>query len=689
MIERSYEVEMKRVRLLVQRYVLLLHPAEQRTGGLAEAEADVFVRCLFDLPLTEKRQEAIARAGAALEAAQSLSEESEGLRVEFGLSPLELDLLWLVAAPVLNPALGTVYATLFREQTLHRIEQRVLTRLLSPDSGQLGAILSALEEGGALVGEGLLLRLAGEQGAIHYAAAPSLLRHLTGATQVLPEPGELQFFPAEGGGAALPDLGAELLKRVRVGLSTTRRFILSGQESAGGVALARQLLAGRGEGLLKADVAAIVGAGQGPSPLILEAKLRRAGLYLCNIEALAAHPRKLGAWLALLRRCRVPVFIQADHGLSFELRLELMERLSCVELLLKLPDAEARRALWHRHLSPWVADEATRERIAFASRVYPFGAEQIEKAVRLGVLRARRRDVKASSLLPADVEGACHQISAGRLGDSAQRVSVQATWSDVVLGSEAQAVVEEMIRHGRYQEQVLTEQGYGERHGYGQGITALFWGPPGTGKTFVSGLLARELGLDLYRVDLSQIVSKYIGETEKHLAQLFDEASFSGTALLFDEADSLFASRTEVKSSVDRYANLEVNFLLQRLERHDGLVILTTNLAKSIDEAFMRRIRFKAHFPLPSAEERQRLWRALIPARAPLSPCVDFEALGASYEMSGGAIRNAVLRAAFYAAEAGDPLKMKHIDAAARVEYREAGRLFPTLPAYGAEDRSW
>ena len=212
----------------------------------------------------------------------------------------------------------------------------------------------------------------------------------------------------------------------------------------------------------------------------------------------------------------------------------------------------------------------------------------------------------------------------------------------------------------------------------GLGLSALFSGPPGTGKTMVAGLIADELGLDLYQIDLSRIVSKYVGETEKNLAQLFDAAEAGHAILLFDEADSLFARRTEVKSSVDRYANLEVNYLLQRMEQFAGITILTTNNDTAIDEAFRRRLSFRVDFPMPEADERQRLWQAMVPAEAALGPDIDWSRLAHKFVMSGGYIRNAVLRAAFLAAEDGGAITMGHLSRAAHLEYAAMGKVMST-----------
>jgi len=201
--------------------------------------------------------------------------------------------------------------------------------------------------------------------------------------------------------------------------------------------------------------------------------------------------------------------------------------------------------------------------------------------------------------------------------------------------------------------------------------------PAGAGE-LLAGVIARELGLDLYQVDLSKVMSKWIGETERNLSTIFDAAEDGQVVLLFDEADSLFAKRTEVKTSVDRYANMEVNYLLQRLDSFEGIAILTTNFGNAIDPAFKRRLTYRMTFPFPDEEMREQLWRSLIPPQVPVQGKLDFTGLSQRFRLSGGYIRNAALRAAFLAAEEGSSLTHEHLERAIRMEFREIGKLAET-----------
>jgi len=209
---------------------------------------------------------------------------------------------------------------------------------------------------------------------------------------------------------------------------------------------------------------------------------------------------------------------------------------------------------------------------------------------------------------------------------------------------------------------------------YGRGISMLFTGPPGTGKTMSALVMAKAMGTELYRVDLTRVVSKYIGETEKNLAEIFDRAALSGAILFFDEADSLFGKRSEVKDSHDKYANMETSYLLQKMEEYEGLTILATNFSQNLDDAFMRRIHYIIKFPFPDAEQREQLWRSVLPANMPTEE-LDFPFLAKTLELSGGPIKNIVLTAAYMAAEQGSHVTMKHMVEAAIQEYKKTGKL--------------
>ncbi|APB32746.1 AAA ATPase central domain protein [Gloeomargarita lithophora Alchichica-D10] len=284
--------------------------------------------------------------------------------------------------------------------------------------------------------------------------------------------------------------------------------------------------------------------------------------------------------------------------------------------------------------------------------------------------------------LPPKLWSACRRQSRTTLSDLAQRLNTQASWDDLVLPAAQLHILKELMAQVRQRATVYETWGMGGKTGRGLGLSVLFAGPSGTGKTLAADVLAHELGLDLYRIDLSAVVSKYIGETEKNLRRVFDAAEMSGAVLLFDEADALFGKRSEVKDSHDRYANIEVGYLLQRMEAYRGLAILTTNLKDALDAAFLRRIRYIVRFPFPDASQRAEIWRRSFPAQTPTQG-LDYLKL-AQLGVAGGNIRNIALNAAFLAADHGEPLQMRHLLLAARSEYIKLEK-----PLTDAEVRGW
>ena len=288
----------------------------------------------------------------------------------------------------------------------------------------------------------------------------------------------------------------------------------------------------------------------------------------------------------------------------------------------------------------------------------------------------------ASAPLETRLWQACRARTRPRLDELAQRLTPAASWDDLVLPTEQRRVLGEIAAQVRQRFTVYERWGFAARGARGLGITALFSGPSGTGKTMAAEVLAGELKLDLYRIDLSSAVSKYIGETEKNLRRIFDAAEDSGVVLLFDEADALFGKRSEVKDSHDRYANIEVSYLLQRMEAYRGLAILTTNFQNALDTAFLRRIRFVVQFPFPDAPQRAEIWRRIFPAATP-TDALNMERLS-SLNVAGGHIRNIALNAAFLAADEAAPVRMGHVLRAARTEYAKLEK-----PLTDTEVKGW
>jgi len=281
-----------------------------------------------------------------------------------------------------------------------------------------------------------------------------------------------------------------------------------------------------------------------------------------------------------------------------------------------------------------------------------------------------------------DLWEACRLRARPRLQDLAQHIVSGATWADIVLPAAQLSTLQTISLQVRHRAQVCDEWGFVEKSNRGLGLSALFAGPSGTGKTMAAEVLANELELDLFRIDLSAVVSKYIGETEKNLRRVFDAAEEGGAVLLFDEADALFGKRSEVKDSHDRYANVEISYLLQRMEAYRGLAILATNMKEALDPAFLRRLRFVVQFPFPDQAQRTEIWRRIFPRKTPTRD-LDLGTLG-RLSISGGNIRSIALNAAFAAAESATPVQMHHLLEATRLEYAKLEK-----PMTGAELGGW
>lgn len=369
-----------------------------------------------------------------------------------------------------------------------------------------------------------------------------------------------------------------------------------------------------------------------------------------------ASPERLAGFV---RRLVGPVFTLSRDAVS-------MARVRTRRFEVVGPSAEQRRTIWRDALGE-VAEELDDQLDQIATQ-FEMGASQIRS-----VAAAVSEDDSDS---PGDVGDVlwreCVSHGRPRLEELAQRIEPSAGWDDLVLPDTQKDVLHTIAAHVRGRMRVYQDWGFAGQSSRGLGIAAIFAGESGTGKTMAAEVLAGELDLDLFRIDLSSVVSKYIGETEKNLRRIFDAAEGVGAILLFDEADALFGKRSDVKDSHDRYANLEVSYLLQRMEAYRGLAVLTTNLKDSIDSAFSRRIRFILDFPFPDTEQRAEIWRRVFPEQTPVGD-LDFDVL-AGLNITGGSIRNIALNAAFLAADADAIVQMRHLESAARAEYTKLGR---------------
>ena len=349
-------------------------------------------------------------------------------------------------------------------------------------------------------------------------------------------------------------------------------------------------------------------------------------------------------------------------------RLSSPMRLQMLTVELELPQANEteRLTLFDSVLREMPLSGCTTEELAAKFR---FSPRQIRVACEQAVGLARLNgDTAISGEL---IHRCCYRQAVHRLGELATQITPGYTWDDVVLPEAQKNLMRRACGHIRYRHQVSARWGFGNKVGYGWGLSILFAGSPGTGKTMCAQVIAHELNMELYKINLSQIVSKYIGETEKNLRALFSEAKNASCILFFDECDALFGKRSEVKDAHDRNANVEVAYLLQQIEEYDGVCILATNLMGNIDAAFMRRITYVVHFPFPEPPAREAIYRGLLPAGAPVSEDIDWRFLAEKFELSGGHIKNIVLSAAFMAAGEGTPIAMRHLLNAAVTELKK------------------
>ena len=387
-------------------------------------------------------------------------------------------------------------------------------------------------------------------------------------------------------------------------------------------------------------------------------------------------PDRVHPILSFVHNFRNMLLISTREPLAFQER-------ATVRFSMASPSASEQRAVWVQALGPLASRlNGHIDQIVSHFRMNGFAIRSAGNEIlqAMGNAPADRESEHAS--MAANLWEICRSQSRPQFNNLARHIPAAANWDDLVLPETQKQTLRELVANVRQQARVYEDWGFAERSPRGLGITALFHGPSGTGKTMGAEVLANELRLDLYHIDLSTVVSKYIGETEKNLRQVFDAAEQGGLILLFDEADALFGKRSEVKDSHDRYANIEVSYLLQRMEAYRGLAILTTNNKSALDPAFMRRIRFVIQFPFPDAPQRAEIWKRIFPCRTPVQD-LDERKL-ARLNVAGGNIRNIALNAAFLAADEDRPVTMGDIRQAAQTEYLKIEK-----PLSAAETRDW
>jgi hypothetical protein len=430
---------------------------------------------------------------------------------------------------------------------------------------------------------------------------------------------------------------------------------------------AQRLIGGTPLRLLTVDLPGLA-AGQGVEAALTlaerEAALQPAALMLHDLHKLKPED---GAWLRqrLQSDHLAPLTILcADGGFNWP----------GLTINLPAPDFDARRALWGHRLGA-LADGLAPDVTEALAEKFSLSTAQIADAVAAARAAALWRDPDAPLVTADDLYAAARTQSTPILNSLARKITPHYFWDDIVLPSDTVQQLREIALQMEHRHLVFQTWGFARRLALGKGLMSLFAGSSGTGKTMAADIIANALGLDLYKIDLSGVVSKYIGETEKNLNHIFAEAESANAILFFDEADALFGKRSEVKDAHDRYANIETAYLLQKMEEYTGAVILATNLKMNLDDAFVRRMQFVVDFPMPEEEDRRRIWQVALPPELPLGPDVDLDFLARKFKITGGHIRNIAVASAFLAAADGRLVTMAHLLQATRREFQKIGRM--------------
>jgi hypothetical protein len=598
----------------------------------------------------------------------------DALARDFQLSPLAASLLFTIAAPRLRGELARLYGILANDPARPVVDEHLLALILG--AGHAPQIARELDGDRPLRKYGLVRVGPGDRPFVALSADPLVVRAIANqSADGEPDP-YLRVRAVDRSLAELQMPRAVITKAMRF-LATPRdgepvRLVVRGRTGSGRHTLLASLASRAGRSLGVIDLS-LVPRDAGQLTETLTSALRRCmlrGLLPCvdGLELIGSEDPDTKIQLAAALR-------NHPGPLAVRLPIDAPIPLDPGYLVLEVParNEQKRVESWTLALQRHRIDLPDASELAARYRIGPGIIERVCAEV------ARRPETPAdASAWVRELDEAVRQHLENRLGSTAQRVTRLATWADVVLPEDIIDSLLELTARVRHRKKVYEQWGFDRAITTARGITALFQGSPGTGKTMVAGVIARDLGLEVYRVDVSRITSKWIGETEKNLGALFDAAEDGQVMLLFDEADSLFAKRTEVKTSVDRYSNMEVNYLLQRLDTFEGIAILTTNFGNAIDPAFKRRLTYRVTFPFPDEEMREQLWRSLIPSQVPVQGRLDFASLSQRFRLSGGYIRNAALRAAFLAAEEGTALTHEHLERAIRMEFREIGKLAET-----------
>jgi AAA+ superfamily predicted ATPase len=619
-------------------------------AAAGDQSADDSLRGLY---ISDEQALSLAAGEAAVEADARMAIAADRLN----LDALDTAVLTVCAAPELHRRYGFLYAYLQDDVTRRLASPRLVADLLAGEGVERHDVLACFAPGAPLPSSGAL-RLLVPEGPTPLADRPvkvsdRLAAFLLGSDQGLGDaaaPVPLRRVAAQPTASGRQDAIAEVARLLAA--PTRLPLVVCGPDAGAIVATAAQIP------LLLVDVHDL----ERPEVMAdatLAAALEGRLLCLDGLEDLKPADRtRLLRAIDERRERTVVVGRTRGEALALSDRTALL-----VEV--PMPSFGERRSAWEQFSG--VADA---EDVAAKFRL---SIEQIRAAGEVSRIAASSRGAPAPDADELDM--GARYASVSRLGELAARLDHAYHWDDLVLPERQRDLLRSISAYLRHRDRVLSEWGYERTVARTQGLKVLFAGESGTGKTMAAQVLAAELGMELFRVDLATVVSKYIGETEKNLERIFTAADGSNAILFFDEADALFGKRSEVSDSHDRYANIEVAYLLQRMEAYPGAVILATNFKRNIDDAFIRRLDFVIDFPFPEAEDREKIWRLVLPSEAPVDADVDIGFLATQFKLSGGAIRNCSLAAAFQAADEDASIEMRHLVRAVAQEYSKQGRL--------------
>ena len=702
--------ELARLDLVIERAVVQVRATNRSPASAGSFVSSEEVQALLDpraapgSVATDGPQERDALGGRIEEAEEDIGQKiaksrESGVRLRlprlarlFSLSRFEMDVLVMCLAPELDQKYRRLYGFLHDDVTKRHPSIGLVLRLLcrgfdeeleartsfAPSSPLLHyGLITVLKDAADPAAPLLAREIRIDEGiAGHLLEASGLDPAIASAAVLTGPPG-----PAEGrtDDAMLKKIRDTVQEHLSGNADRPLTFSFFGPDGEAMRKAAHDACRTINTALLHVDVKALVGdrddVEQVISRVLREGLLRPAPVLLENCdwlweeEAKAAHHLRLLqdlvgelGWVLFLAGKRPwPNQGMSDDTVLFEFEFPL-------------PDARQRKEAWERALNG--ACRSAREiDLDGLAGMFRLTTGQIRDAVLVARNRALLREGPGFVLTGADLLAAARDCSNHHLAAFGRKVVPRYGWDDIVLPADLSAQLREFCSQARLRGRVYDEWAFGRKHSLGKGLSILFSGESGTGKTMAAEIIARDLGLDLYKIDLSSIVSKYIGETEKNLSRIFAEAETSNAILFFDEADALFGKRTEVRDSHDRYANIEVNYLLQKLEEYEGIVILASNLSKNMDDAFIRRFHYTVSFPAPEREERLRIWTGVFPSEAPLARDVDLPFLARQFAVTGGSIKNIAVRAAFLAAQNSGTIHMEHIVRSAKREFQKMGRL--------------